>query len=104
MGDIFAVVRALVCAEAEEQRGCLMEGEEVNSNKYCNLTTVCVFNGDDGKQQEKLQVCGNNWVRRIVGVKIIDKRRMEELREEVGVRESHEEAGEEPAKVGWTRD
>ena len=28
---------------------------------------------------------------------------MEELREEVGVRESHKEAGEEPTKVGWTR-
>ena len=62
-------------------------------------------------QQEKVQVCTNNWVRWIVGVKRIDKRRMEELREEVGVRESHEEAGgresheeagEEPAKVGWT--
>ena len=30
------------------------------------------------------------------------KGRVEALREEVGVRESHEEAGEEPAKVGWT--
>ena len=40
------------------------------------------------KQQEKLQVCETNWVRRIAGVKRIDKLRMEELREEVGVRES----------------
>ena len=32
-------------------------------------------------------------------MKRIDKRRMEELREEAGVREYHEEAGEEPAKV-----
>ena len=40
------------------------------------------------KQQEGLQVCENNCVRRIAGVKIINKRRMEELREEVGVRES----------------
>ena len=54
------------------------------------------------KQQERLLVCENNWVRRIVGVKRIDKQRMEELTEEVGVRESHKEAGEEPAKVGWT--
>ena len=68
------------------------------------------------KQQERLQVCENNWVRRIAGVKRIDKLRMEELREEVGererdrvsqgswcereshkevgVRESHEEVGE----------
>ena len=34
------------------------------------------------KQQEKLHVCLSNWVRRI------DKRRLEELREEVGVREN----------------
>ena len=50
------------------------------------------------KQQEKLYVCGINWVRRIVGVKRIDKQRMEELREEVGVREYHKEACEELAK------
>ena len=36
-----------------------------------------------------------------MGMKRIEKRRMEELRKE-GVRESHEEAGEKPAKVGWT--
>ena len=41
-------------------------------------------------------------MKKIAVVKRKDKRRMEELREEVGVRESHEEAGEEPAKVGWT--
>ena len=40
------------------------------------------------KQQERLQVGENNWVRRIAGVKRIDKRRMEELREEVGLKES----------------
>ena len=39
-------------------------------------------------------------MRRIAGVKRIDKRRMEELREEVGVRESHEEADEEPKWAG----
>ena len=39
------------------------------------------------KQQERLQVCENNCVRRIAGVKRINKRRMEELREEVGVKE-----------------
>ena len=42
-----------------------------------------------------------------MGVKRLDKRGMnelmEELMEEVGVRESHEEAGEEQVKVGWTR-
>ena len=44
--------------------------------------------GDDKNQQERLQVSENNWVRRIVGVKRINKRRMEELREEVSVKES----------------
>ena len=44
------------------------------------------------KQEEKLQVCENNWVRRIVRMKRMDKWRMEELREEVD---------KEPAKVGW---
>ena len=63
-----------------------------------NLETMAMT----GKQQERLQVCGNNWMRRTEGVKRINKRRMEELREEVGGRESHREAGEEPAKVGWT--
>ena len=41
-------------------------------------------------------------MRRIAGVKRIDERRMEELRESWCERESHKEAGEEPAKVGWT--
>ena len=45
------------------------------------------------EKREKLQVYKNNWARRIAGVKRIDKRRMEELREEAGVRESHKEAG-----------
>ena len=42
-------------------------------------------------------------IERLAGVKRIDKRRMEELREEVGVKESQEEPGEEPVKVDWTR-
>ena len=40
------------------------------------------------KQQQKLQFCENNWVKRKAGVKRIDKRRMEEMRKEVGGRES----------------
>ena len=32
------------------------------------------------KQQQKVQVCENNWIRIIVGVKRADKRRIEELR------------------------
>ena len=37
------------------------------------------------KQQENVQVCENNLVRRIMRVKRVDKRRMGELRVEVGV-------------------
>ena len=33
--------------------------------------------------QHKLQVCDNNWIRRIAGVKRVDRRRMKYLREEV---------------------
>ena len=33
-------------------------------------------------------VCENNWLRRTAGVKRIDKRRKEYLREEVGVKDS----------------
>ena len=35
------------------------------------------------ERHQRLQVCENNWVRRIVGV-----RRMDELREEIGVQMS----------------
>ncbi len=37
------------------------------------------------KHQHRLQVCENNWVRRISGVKRVDRRRMDEPREEVGI-------------------
>ena len=40
------------------------------------------------RQQQRLQVCENTWVRRIVGVKRVDRRRMDELREEIGVQMS----------------
>ena len=35
-----------------------------------------------------MQVCGNNWINRIMGVKREDKRRRDELRVEVGVKDS----------------
>ena len=40
------------------------------------------------EKQQKVQICKNNLIRRIVGVKRADKRRMYELRVEVGVKES----------------
>ena len=44
--------------------------------------------GGDGNQQEKVQVCENGEVRRIAGIKRVDKRRTEELREDIGVKKS----------------
>ena len=38
------------------------------------------------EQLKKLQVCENNWVRRIVGAKRTDRRRMEDLRKEIGLK------------------
>ena len=37
------------------------------------------------KHRHRLHVCENNWVRRIAGVKKVDRRRMDELREDVGI-------------------
>ena len=40
------------------------------------------------ERQQKVQVCENNWIRRIVAVNRVDKGRIDELTEEVGVKES----------------
>ena len=37
------------------------------------------------QQQQKLQVCENNWVRRITRTKRVDRKRMNDLRKEVGM-------------------
>ena len=42
-------------------------------------------------QQQRLQVCENNWVRQIARVRRADRRRMVELREETGVQRSFTE-------------
>ena len=42
-------------------------------------------------QQQRLQVCENNWVRNIARVTSADRRRMVELREETGVQRSFTE-------------
>ena len=36
--------------------------------------------------QHKLQVCENNWIRRISGVRRVERRIMKDLREEVGTK------------------
>ena len=40
------------------------------------------------QQQRRLQVCKNNWIRRIVGEKRLERRRMKDMREEVGTKAS----------------
>ena len=47
----------------------------------CGLETVALSE----QQQQKLQVCENNWVRRITRTKRVDRRRMNDLRKEVGI-------------------
>ena len=36
-------------------------------------------------QQQRLQVCENNWMRRIAGVKRVDRRRLVDIREDIGM-------------------
>ena len=36
--------------------------------------------------QHKLQVCENNWIRRLAGIRRVERRRMKDLREEVGTK------------------
>ena len=44
--------------------------------------------GTDRTTQQRLQVCENNWVRKIARVTRADRRRMVELMEETGVQRS----------------
>ena len=50
-------------------------------------------------QQQRLQVCENNWVRKIARVTRADRRRMVELSAE----ELDRETGQEQITVGWAR-
>ena len=56
-------------------------------------------------QQHRVQVCENNWVRKIARVTRADRRRMVELREETGVQWSLTErlVSSMLITVGWTR-
>ena len=40
------------------------------------------------RQQQRLQVCEINWVKRIAGMKTVDRRMTDELREEIDVQMS----------------
>ena len=53
------------------------------------VTPACLYGLETvalTEQQQKLQVCENNWVRRITRTKRVDRRRMNDLRKEVGMR------------------
>ena len=54
------------------------------------VTTSCLYGLEkmaltEQQQQQKLQVCENNWVHRITRTKSVDRRRMNDLRKEVGM-------------------
>ena len=53
------------------------------------VTPACLYGLETAalteQQQQKLQVCENNWVRRIIRTKRVDRRRMNDLRKEVGM-------------------
>ena len=54
------------------------------------VTPACLYGLEtvalrEQRQQQKLMVCENNWVRRITRTKRVDRRRMNDLRKEVGM-------------------
>ena len=66
------------------------EIEREGSDVVCN-TGLPLRSGDGGTDRMttiEVAVCENNWVRSIVGVKRVDRRRMDDLREEIGVQMS----------------
>ena len=54
------------------------------------VTPACLYGLEtvaltEQQQQQKLQVCENNWVRRVTRTKRVDRRRMNDLKKEVGM-------------------
>jgi len=78
---------ANVCRKLEEVVG--IDTYHVNLNE---IAQVACFPGIQlgtmalTEKQQKILVCDNKWIRRIVGVKRADKRKMDEMR--VGMKES----------------
>ena len=62
-------------------KGKVLDSCVVPANTY-GLDTLALSE----LHQHKLQVCENNWIRRIAGVKRVERRRMKDLREEVGTK------------------
>ena len=61
-------------------------------NVLSSCGTSSYLNGLDAmaltEKQQKVQVCENNLVRKIMGIKRFAKRRVDDTREEIGVKES----------------
>ena len=51
------------------------------------VTPACLYGLETLMEQQQLQICENNWVRRITRTKTIDKRRMNDLRKEDGMQQ-----------------
>ena len=60
-------------------KGKVLDSYVVPANTY-SLDTLALSE----LHQHKLQVCENNWIRRLAGVRRVERRRMKDLREEVG--------------------
>ena len=65
----------------------VLKKTEGQVHEYLCHTSTPVRNGNLAltELQHRLQVCENNWVRKIASVTRADRRRMVELREETGV-------------------
>ena len=93
--EVEAWRRIQVCANARRRVEGVMANRKVSIKLKRKVLLSCVtpanLHGLETvaliERQQRLQVC-NNCVRRIVGVKRVDRRRMDELREEIGVQMS----------------
>ena len=104
--DSFVYLGGAVCGHGKTERGVhrrvqagasawsAVEGVMADrriSNKLKAMST-CLYGSETlaltELQQQRLQVCKNNWVRKIARVTRADRRRMMELREESGVQRS----------------
>ena len=112
-GDSFVYLGGAVCRDWKTERGvrrraqaganALRAVEGVMADRRISkrlkgkvmstcVTPACLYGTETlamtELQQQRLQVCENNWVRKIAGAKRVDRRRMVELREETGVQRS----------------
>ena len=112
-GDSFVYLGGTVCVDGKTERKVLrrapaganawraVEGVMVDRRiskrmkgnvMSTSVTPVCLYGTETlaitELQQQRLHVCENNWLRKIAGVTMADRRMMVELREETGVQRS----------------